>query len=85
MTETTDGFEVAQRDLELRGSGDVLGTNQSGLPQFKVGDPIGDLKMLQTARADAGALLDTPHWDEKDENQPLVLYLRRHQLETHFD
>ena len=50
MTETTDGFAVAQRDLELRGSGDVLGTNQSGLPQFKVGDPIGDLKMLQTAR-----------------------------------
>lgn len=85
MTETTDGFAVAQRDLELRGSGDVLGTNQSGLPQFKVGDPIGDLKMLQTARADAGALLAAPHWDEKDENQPLVLYLKRHQLETHFD
>ena len=78
-------FAVAQRDLELRGSGDVLGTNQSGLPQFKVGDPIGDLKMLQTARADAGALLAAPHWDEKDENQPLVLYLKRHQLETHFD
>ena len=85
MTETTDGFAVAQRDLELRGSGDVLGTNQSGLPQFKVGDPIGDLKMLQTARADAGALLAAPHWDEKDENQPLVLYLKHHQLETHFD
>lgn len=85
MTETTDGFKVAQRDMELRGAGDVLGTNQSGLPQFKVGDPIGDLKMMQTARQDAGELLNAPRWDEKDENQPLVLYLKRHQLETHFD
>ncbi|PJE93675.1 DNA helicase RecG [Limosilactobacillus fermentum] len=85
MVATTDGFEVAQKDLELRGAGDVLGARQSGMPDFKVGDPVGDLKMLQIARADAGNLLATPGWDQKDENQPLVLYLQRHQLETHFD
>ena len=85
MVATTDGFEVAQKDLELRGAGDVLGDRQSGMPDFKVGDPVGDLKMLQIARADAGNLLATPGWDQKDENQPLVLYLQRHQLETHFD
>lgn len=85
MVATTDGFEVAQKDLELRGAGDVLGARQSGMPDFKVGDPVGDLKMLQIARADAGSLLATPGWDDKDENQPLVLYLKRHQLETHFD
>lgn len=85
MVETNDGFKVAQRDLELRGSGDVLGNKQSGLPDFKVGDPVGDLKILQIARADAGNLLKIPHWDDEDDNQPLVLYLQRHQLETHFD
>lgn len=85
MVETTDGFVVAQRDMELRGAGDVLGNKQSGVPDFKVGDPVGDLKMLQIARQDATDLLKTPHWDEQDDNQPLVLYLQRHQLETHFD
>lgn len=85
MVETTDGFVVAQRDLELRGSGDVLGSKQSGMPDFKVGDPVGDLKMLQIARSDAADLINTPHWDEKDENQPLVYYLKRNELTTHFD
>ena len=85
MVETNDGFVVAQRDMELRGSGDVLGSKQSGMPEFKVGDPVGDLKMLQVARQDATDLLRTPHWDKQNDNQPLVLYLQRHQLETHFD
>lgn len=85
MVATTDGFVVAQRDLELRGSGDVLGSRQSGVPEFKVGDPVADLKMLQIARSDAGNLLNEPGWDEKAENQPLVLYLKRYQLATHFD
>ncbi len=85
MVATNDGFVVAQKDMELRGAGDVLGNKQSGVPDFKVGDPVGDLKMLQVAREDAANLLKTPHWDEQDENQPLVLYLHRHQLETHFD
>ncbi|KRL27278.1 DNA helicase RecG [Limosilactobacillus frumenti DSM 13145] len=85
MVATTDGFQVAQKDLELRGSGDILGDKQSGVPDFKVGDPVGDLKILQIAREDAANLLAEPHWDAYDDNQPLVLYLKRHQLETHFD
>lgn len=85
MVDTTDGFVVAQRDLELRGSGDVLGNKQSGVPDFKVGDPVGDLKILQIARADAGNLINTPNWDQKDENQPLVFFLQRNALTTHFD
>lgn len=85
MVETNDGFVVAQRDLELRGSGDVLGSKQSGIPDFKVGDPVADLKMLQIARSDAANLINTPQWDRRDENQPLVYYLTRHELTTHFD
>ena len=85
MVETNDGFVVAQRDLELRGSGDVLGNKQSGVPDFKVGDPVADLKMLQIVRSDAANLINTPDWDLRDENQPLVYYLTRHELTTHFD
>lgn len=85
MVETEDGFKVAQKDLELRGSGNVLGKKQSGVPDFRVGDPIGDLKILQIARNDAEDLLKSPHWETIDENQPLVLYLTKHKLQTHFD
>lgn len=85
MVATDDGFKIAEQDLKLRGSGDILGKKQSGMPEFKVGDPVADLKMLQIARADAGNLLGMPNWDQVDENQPLVLYLKRHELETHFD
>lgn len=85
MTETNDGFVVAQKDMELRGSGDVLGQKQSGVPDFKVGDPVGDLKMLEVAQHDAASLLQTPNWDTVDDNMPLVAYLKRNQLQTHFD
>lgn len=85
MESSTDGFVLAQKDLELRGSGDVLGAKQSGVPAFKIGDPVADLKLLQLARADAGSLLATPGWDQRDENQPLVYYLKQRQLQTHFD
>lgn len=50
MTETTNGFIVAQKDLELRGPGEVFGDRQSGLPTFKVGDPIADFASLQVAQ-----------------------------------
>lgn len=53
MTETTDGFEIAKRDLELRGPGDFLGIKQSGLPEFRVADLMTDTKVLEIARKDA--------------------------------
>ncbi|SDW01648.1 ATP-dependent DNA helicase RecG [Marininema mesophilum] len=57
MTETTDGFEIARRDLELRGPGDYFGVKQSGVPDFKVADLITDFRVLEIARADAARLL----------------------------
>jgi ATP-dependent DNA helicase RecG len=85
MVDTTDGFVVAQKDMELRGSGDILGQKQSGVPEFKIGDPVGDLKILEIAQHDAAELLKMPHWDDVTDNIPLVAYLKRHQLQTHFD
>jgi ATP-dependent DNA helicase RecG len=62
MEQTTDGFRVAEVDLQLRGPGDVMGTRQSGVPEFRFADLIGDAAVIAMARADAHALLDAdPH------------------------
>ena len=53
MCESTDGFYLSQKDLELRGSGDVFGLRQSGIPEFKVADIVQDYDILEQAREDA--------------------------------
>ena len=58
MRETNDGFEIAQKDLELRGPGELLGTRQSGLPQFRIADLTHDHTLLQSVRDVAAQLLD---------------------------
>jgi ATP-dependent DNA helicase RecG len=57
MAETSDGFVIAERDLELRGPGDFAGTRQAGVPTFRMGDLIRDRPLLEEARRDAFALL----------------------------
>ncbi len=55
LEETTDGFRIAEKDLEERGPGDLLGTRQSGLPALRVADPGRDLASLARARAEVVA------------------------------
>ncbi|MDQ7819526.1 MAG: ATP-dependent DNA helicase RecG [Armatimonadota bacterium] len=57
MEQTRDGFEIARRDLELRGPGEVLGTRQHGLPDLKMADLLTDEDILEMARAEAQAIL----------------------------
>ncbi len=57
MTATTDGFQIAEVDLKLRGPGDLMGTQQSGVLQLKIADIIKDNQWLKTARNDAQVLL----------------------------
>lgn len=59
MTETNDGFRLAEKDLELRGPGDFFGSKQSGVPEFKVADLVHDYRALETARRDAAQLVYT--------------------------
>lgn len=58
MTETNNGFELAERDLQLRGPGDFFGRNQSGIPEFKMADMIHDYRALETARKDAAQIVN---------------------------
>ena len=53
LTQTNDGFIVAQKDLELRGPGEYIGTKQSGIQNFKIADIIKDIKILENAKNDA--------------------------------
>jgi ATP-dependent DNA helicase RecG len=57
MTETGDGFKIAEEDLRLRGWGDFFGTRQHGIPEFKLANPLLDFTILQKARQDAQALV----------------------------
>ena len=58
LRDTTDGFEVARRDLELRGPGELLGTRQTGLMQLKVADLVRDSDLLPGVQAAAETMLD---------------------------
>jgi ATP-dependent DNA helicase RecG len=58
MTDTTDGFVIAERDLELRGPGDFFGTRQSGVPTLRIGDLLRDRDLMETARREAASFLD---------------------------
>jgi ATP-dependent DNA helicase RecG len=59
MEETSDGFRIAEKDLEIRGPGEVLGTRQSGMPTFRVGNLVRDIEILETARREADYYLTT--------------------------
>ena len=57
MEETNDGFKVAEKDLEIRGPGEVMGTRQSGLPAFRIGNVVRDYAILESAKREAEHLL----------------------------
>jgi ATP-dependent DNA helicase RecG len=56
MTDTTDGFEIAQRDLEIRGIGQFFGTEQSGIGRLQVANPRKDSDMMERCKTDAEAV-----------------------------
>jgi len=58
LKETDDGFRIAEEDLALRGAGDLLGTKQSGLPEFRIADIAAHADLLAMARDDAALILN---------------------------
>ena len=68
LRETNDGFEVARRDLELRGPGEVLGTRQSGIMQLKVADLVRDQGLIPRVQEAAASLLA----EHPESSEPLV-------------
>ncbi len=79
VASSTNGFFLSQKDLELRGQGDITGAKQSGMPDFKVADPVGDLNILTVANQEAQNITAEKHWKNKPENVQLAKYLQFNQ------
>lgn len=77
MTETTNGFVLAEEDLKLRGSGEIFGTRQSGIPEFQVANLIEDYPILEEARKVAVQVFTTPNWREHSDWHCLSLHLEQ--------
>ena len=71
MTSTNDGFEIAEVDLKLRGPGDIMGTQQSGVLNLKIADIIKDKEIMKISRNYASALLNEDPQLLKEENLPI--------------
>lgn len=82
MCETNDGFKIAEKDLEIRGPGDIEGTRQSGLLNFKLANIIEDRKILEAARITAERIISEDATLASDENQCLKNYLEAQKSKT---
>ena len=77
MTQTNDGFKIAEADLRLRGPGELLGTRQHGLPELRVGHLVDDFDLLEQAREDAFEIIRNDPALKKPEHGRLLPALRR--------
>ena len=78
MVRTNDGFEIAEADLRLRGPGNIEGTQQSGILDFRIADLSKDTHILQTAREVAARILDDDPQLERPEHHPIKWYDEKH-------
>lgn len=83
MTQTNDGFEIAEVDLKLRGPGDLMGTQQSGVLTLKIADIVKDNDILKTARYYAIQLLKSdPNLEDPLNKEVRVSYERLQKNKT---
>jgi ATP-dependent DNA helicase RecG len=75
MRDTTDGFRIAEVDLQLRGPGEFLGTRQSGLPDFRVVNLLRDSRLLEEARRSAERWMERDPGFERPESNAMKIVL----------
>jgi len=77
MVRTSDGFQIAELDLELRGPGEFFGTRQAGMPSFQVANLIRDRQLLEIAKREAAAVLEGPNSEiSQDEITKALRHMR---------
>lgn len=77
LASTTDGFQISEEDLKLRGPGDFFGNRQHGLPRMKLADLVGDMLLLNEAQEAARALLDRDPSLSDPDNLPVLDRVRQ--------
>ena len=77
LTRTTDGCQIAEEDLKLRGPGDFFGQRQHGLPQLRIADLAGDMRVLKEAQLAAQELLERDPGLKRPEHAPLLKQVHR--------
>ncbi len=82
MCETNDGFKIAEKDLEIRGPGDIEGTRQSGLLNFKLANIVEDRKILEAARVAVEKIISEDPSLSSNENQCLKSFLENEKGKT---
>lgn len=85
MTKTNDGFQLAEADLRLRGQGDVFGEKQSGLPEFRLGDPVADNRILLVAHQVVVQLFQQDPQLAQESHLRLKQYLHDQKIQGKFD
>ena len=84
MVRTTDGFQIAELDLELRGPGEFFGTRQAGMPSFQVANLIRDRQLLEAAKREAATVLAGPNEEvPKEEIDRALRHMRTHWQKTY--
>ena len=76
LRQSNDGFFIAEEDLKMRGSGDLLGTKQSGFPEFKIADLSFDSDLLKIANKNAKMILNKEHELLSPKYQNLLRFFR---------
>ncbi|SJZ98222.1 ATP-dependent DNA helicase RecG [Anaerorhabdus furcosa] len=82
LVKSNNGFEISFEDLRLRGPGDILGTRQSGLPAFLLGNLVEDTKIIETTRKDVQEILDESTNIENERLIKKVLLINENALST---
>ena len=82
LTETDNGFKIAEKDLEIRGPGDIGGTRQSGLLDFKFANIVADREWLELARERVTILLENDPGLMAEDNRRLKEFLQSQQGKT---
>ena len=78
MVRTNNGFEIAEADLSLRGPGDLMGTQQSGVPDLHIADLARDGELLREAREAAIEILDKDPDLKQPEHEVIAAQIRKH-------
>ena len=75
MKETNDGFKIAEKDLIIRGSGEILGKKQSGIPSFKIADLSFDEKIFLDVRNYVHEIMKNNYYKDRDKKRKIKLLL----------